>query len=49
MNQTLKEFGGIWVAGGTPTSVFRLTPDQLTTLTGGIFSDLALALPNSRR
>jgi prolyl-tRNA editing enzyme YbaK/EbsC (Cys-tRNA(Pro) deacylase) len=49
LDQTLKDFDELWAAGGTPTSVFCLTPDQLTTLTGGIFSDLALALPNSRR
>ncbi len=49
LDQTLKDFDELWAAGGTPTSVVRLTLDQLTTLTGGIFSDLALALPNSRR
>ena len=43
LDQTLKDFDEIWAAGGTPTSVFRLTPDQLNELTGGAFADVALA------
>ncbi|MFL2551454.1 MAG: hypothetical protein ACJ0SM_07905 [Arenicellales bacterium] len=41
--QTPKEFDEIWAAGGTPTSVFCLTPGQLNELTGGTFADVALA------
>ena len=43
LDQALREFDEIWAAGGTPTSVFRLTPGQLTELTGGAFADVALA------
>jgi prolyl-tRNA editing enzyme YbaK/EbsC (Cys-tRNA(Pro) deacylase) len=41
--QTPKEFDEIWAAGGTPTSVFCLTPGLLNELTGGTFADVALA------
>ncbi|MGE4660390.1 MAG: YbaK/EbsC family protein, partial [Arenicellales bacterium] len=40
LDQALREFDEIWAAGGTPTSVFRLTPGQLTELTGGAFADV---------
>jgi len=43
LDQALREFDEIWAAGGTSTSVFRLTPGQLTELTGGAFADVALA------
>ena len=43
LDQALREFDEIWAAGGTPTSVFRLTPNQLNQLTGGTFADVALA------
>ena len=43
LDQTLKDFEEIWAAGGTPTSVFRLTPTQLSEVTGGTFADVALA------
>ncbi len=43
LDQTLQDFEEIWAAGGTPTSVFCLTPDQLTELTGGKFEDVALS------
>ena len=43
LDQTLKDFDEIWAAGGTPTSVFCLTPGQLNELTGGVFADVALA------
>ena len=42
LDQTLKHFDEIWAAGGTPTSVFCLTPGQLNELTGGTFADVAL-------
>lgn len=32
--------GEIWAAAGTPTSVFRLTPDDLVRATGAITADL---------
>lgn len=31
----------IWVAAGTPNSVFALTPGQLVALTGGVVADIA--------
>ena len=43
LDQKLMDFDEIWAAGGTPTSVFRLAPNQLTNLTGGAFADIALA------
>ena len=43
LDRALREFDEIWAAGGTPTSVFRLTPNQLNQLTGGTFADVALA------
>ena len=43
LDQALRDFGEIWAAGGMPTSVFGLTPVQLTELTGGLFADIPLA------
>ena len=43
LDQTLKNFEEIWAAGGTPKSVFCLTPRQLLALTDGTYADLALA------
>ena len=43
LDQKLMDFDEIWAAGGTPTSVFRLAPNQLTNLTGGAFADVTLA------
>ena len=43
LDQTLKDFDNLWAAGGTPKSVFCLTPSQLIALTDGTFADLALA------
>ena len=43
LDQTLKHFDEIWAAGGTPTSVFCMSPGQLNELTGGTFADVALA------
>ena len=42
LDQTLQDFEEIWAAGGTPTSVFCLTPNQLRDITGGKFEDVAL-------
>ncbi|KPC53234.1 hypothetical protein WG78_09090 [Amantichitinum ursilacus] len=35
IDQDLFEYAEIWAAAGTPNSVFRLTPDELLTLTAG--------------
>ncbi|MBE30917.1 MAG: prolyl-tRNA editing protein [Acidiferrobacteraceae bacterium] len=43
LDRTPQDFKEIWAAGGTSTSVFCLTPDQLTQLTGGKFEDVALS------
>ena len=42
LDQRVQDFEEIWVAGGTPTSVFCLTPIQLRDVTGGKFEDVAL-------
>lgn len=36
----LLTFPAIWAAAGTPNAVFRLTPDQLVSLTGGRVADV---------
>lgn len=36
----LRRFARIWAAGGTPFSVFPLTPEQLQQLTGADWSDI---------
>ncbi|MEO6060709.1 MAG: YbaK/EbsC family protein [Thermoflexales bacterium] len=38
IDQDLTTYAEIWAAGGTPTSVFRLTPDDLRVMTRGIVS-----------
>ena len=43
LDQTLKDFDELWAAGGTPTSVFCLTPDQLNELTGGNYCEIKSA------
>ena len=35
------EFETIWAAGGTPSAVFRLCPDDLVRLTGGTVAAIA--------
>ena len=42
LDRTLQDLGEIWAAGGTPTSVFCLTPSQLVSMTNGSYYDLAL-------
>jgi len=37
----LYSFTEIWAAAGTPNAVFKLTPSQLLSLTGGQFADIA--------
>ena len=49
LDRTLQGFEEIWAAGGTPTSVFCLTPDQLRELTGGKFEDVALLSTPSQK
>jgi Cys-tRNA(Pro) deacylase len=41
LDADLKSFEAIWAAGGTPNAVFRLVPQQLESLTGGRFADIA--------
>ncbi len=40
LDENLRRFRTIWAAGGTPFSVFPLTPDQLAKLTGAEWSDV---------
>ena len=42
LDRTLQDFEEIWAAGGTPTSVFCLTPSQLVSITNGSYYDVAL-------
>lgn len=35
IDEDLMQYSDIWAAAGTPRAVFKLTPDQLLTITGG--------------
>ena len=41
IDDTLLGFETLWAAGGTPNSVFRLTPEDLLRLTGGTVAAIA--------
>jgi prolyl-tRNA editing enzyme YbaK/EbsC (Cys-tRNA(Pro) deacylase) len=41
LDQSLRRHAEIWAAAGTPESVFRMTPAQLHTITGGEWQDVA--------
>jgi Cys-tRNA(Pro) deacylase len=41
LDSDLQAFSEIWAAAGTPNAVFKLTPAQLQSLTGGHFADTA--------
>ncbi len=41
LDDTLRQFSEIWAAAGTPHAVFRLTPDELESLTSGRYTALA--------
>ena len=43
IDQDLTTYAEIWAAGGTPASVFRLTPDDLVRMTGGRVAPLAVS------
>ncbi len=36
VDEDLLDYGEIWAAAGTPNAVFRLTPDDLVAMTGGL-------------
>ena len=40
LDADLQAFDEIWAAGGTPNTVFKLTPAQLKQLTGGIYCEV---------
>ena len=40
IDEELKRFATVWAAGGTPYSVFPVTPDELALLTGAGWSDV---------
>jgi len=40
IDHDLTQYADIWAAGGTPTSVFRLTPGDLSTMTRGVVGRL---------
>jgi len=41
IDEALFAFAEIWAAAGTPNAVFRLTPDDLIRLTGGMRASIA--------
>ncbi len=41
LDQDLRKFDVIWAAAGTPNAVFKLTWDELVSLTGGTPADVA--------
>lgn len=41
IDRDLLAFGEIWAAAGTPRAVFRLTPDDLVSMTGGEVAEIA--------
>ena len=41
IDQDLLQYGEIWAAAGTPHAVFRLTPQELASITGGQVVDIA--------
>jgi prolyl-tRNA editing enzyme YbaK/EbsC (Cys-tRNA(Pro) deacylase) len=41
VDETLMSFAEIWAAGGHPSTVFRLRPADLVTMTGGRVADVA--------
>jgi prolyl-tRNA editing enzyme YbaK/EbsC (Cys-tRNA(Pro) deacylase) len=41
LDSDLQAFTEIWAAAGTPNAVFKLTPAQLQSLTGGKYADIA--------
>ena len=43
LDADLRAFDEIWAAGGTPNTVFKLTPAQLKQLTGGIYCEIKSA------
>jgi prolyl-tRNA editing enzyme YbaK/EbsC (Cys-tRNA(Pro) deacylase) len=40
LDEDLRRFGKVWAAGGTPFSVFPLTPEELRTITGTEWTDV---------
>jgi prolyl-tRNA editing enzyme YbaK/EbsC (Cys-tRNA(Pro) deacylase) len=40
LDQDLQRFARVWAAGGTPFSVFPLTPGELQRITGAAWSDV---------
>ena len=42
LDTDLRRFDAVWAAAGTPFSVFRLTPAQLSELTGASWSNIRL-------
>ena len=43
IDQDLWRYAVIWAAAGHPNAVFKLTPDELATMTGGQVVDVAIA------
>ena len=43
IDRELFRFGEIWAAAGHPNGVFRLSPDELATLTGAPVHDVVQA------
>ncbi|HET6609921.1 MAG TPA: YbaK/EbsC family protein [Rhodopila sp.] len=45
LDRDLLSHGTIWAAAGSPNAIFRLTPDDLRTLTGADYVDVKKATP----
>ena len=43
LDEDLRQFGKVWAAGGTPHSIFPLTPEELRRVTGAEWSDVKQA------
>ena len=41
IDETLFDLDCLWAAGGTPNAVFRLLPDDLSRLSGGVVANIA--------
>jgi prolyl-tRNA editing enzyme YbaK/EbsC (Cys-tRNA(Pro) deacylase) len=41
MDEDLLAFSEVWAAGGTPTHVFPIAPDELQRVTGAVVADVA--------
>lgn len=48
LDEDLFQYDTLWAAAGHPHAVFRLSPQQLASMTGAPVADVALRTPNIR-